>query len=226
MTSDAVAAVALALLSAAGAPANGQSRRDNASFIAELFAGAAWNVPLPITATFPEGVARHRPRWSTRPLSGAPYYSYRLGWAPHGQRTIEAELHHHKLYLENPAPPFERFEVTHGYNLPTVNLSEAGTGWQLRVGLGLVVAHPEGRIAGRGFRGVCSVLGGGYQIAGATGLLALGRRYPLSGGRVTLLAAPEGRLTASWARVRMTEGSIGVPNVALHGLAGLGVAWR
>jgi hypothetical protein len=29
---------------------------------------------------------------------------------------------HHKLYLENPRPPVERFEVTHGYNLATAGV--------------------------------------------------------------------------------------------------------
>jgi hypothetical protein len=219
-------ATTLFLMLALGTPAQGQTRSPGHVLIAEVFGGTAWSLPLPLVVTLPEGAARHRPRWSTRPLSGAPYYSYRVGWAPNGQHAVEAELHHHKLYLENPAPPFERLEITHGYNLPTLNASSARMGWQLRIGVGLVVAHAEGRIAGRGFRGVRTALGGGYQIAGVTGLIALGRRYPLNHGRVVLLGVPEGRLTAAWARVRMTEGSLNIPNVALHALAGFGVMTR
>ena len=174
----------------------------------------------------PEGRARLRARYSTRPFADAPYYSYRLGhaWAP--GRAVEVELLHHKLYLQNPRPPVERFEVTHGYNLPTVNaVWPSSRGWQLRLGLGLVVAHPEGRIDGRAVGGGHTLLGGGYHIAGVTMQAALGRRYVLVHGRVAMTAAPEVKLTASWARIPLPHGRLSVPDVSLHALGGLGV-WR
>jgi hypothetical protein len=130
---------------------------------------------------------------------------------------------HHKLYLDRPVPPIERLEVTHGYNLPMLNAVRPGRRWQLRLGVGLVVAHPEGRIGGRDIVEMPTLLGGGYQIAGLTTQLSVGRSYPLASGRVAATAAPEAKLTASWARVRIPDGRLLVPNVALHLLGGVGV---
>jgi len=190
---------------------------------AEAFAGSAWNLPLPLRIELPEGRARIAARYSTRPFADAPYYSFRLGDTRASGRGAEVELLHHKLYLENPEPPVEHFEVTHGYNLPTANMVAPAGAWRLRIGLGMVVAHPEGRIAGRALDGVRTLLGGGYHIAGVTAQLAVGRRYGLGRGRVALTAAPEAKLTVSWARMSMPRGRLVVPNAALHLLGGLGV---
>ena len=209
------------LILAAG-NAEGQARCPDRSYGAELFGGTAWSLPLPLTIDVPEGRARIRPRYSTRPFADAPYYSYRAALARR-DAGIEAEMLHHKLYLENPAPPLERLEISHGYNLPTINFLGPGSGWRFRVGLGLVVAHPEGRVAGRPIRAARTFLGGGYHIAGLTTQLAIGRQYPLARGRVAMTAAPEVKVTASWARMRLDEGSLVAPNVALHVLGGLGV---
>jgi len=99
--------------------------------------------------------------------------------------------------------------------------------WRLRVGLGLVVAHPEGRIGGRQIRGARrTLLGGGYHVAGGALQVALGRRFALGGGRVALTVAPEAKLTAALARVPLEQGTLTVPNVALHALGGIGVRRR
>jgi hypothetical protein len=193
------------------------------SLTAELFTGSAWNLPLPLVVHLPEGRTVLAARYSTRPFADAPYYSYRVGRRRPDGAGMEVALLHHKLYLDNPAPPVERFEMTHGYNLPTVDVVGPGQGWQLRIGVGLVVAHPEGRIAGQQISGPRTVLGGGYHVAGITTQLAGGRRYALGRGQTALTAAPEAKLTASWARIRFDRGSVLAPNVALHVLGGLGV---
>jgi hypothetical protein len=193
---------------------------------AELLGGTAWSLRTPLIVRQPGAPrVRLRARYSTRPWRDAPYYAYRVG---HGsaQRAIEAELVHHKLYLENPAPPVERFEVTHGYNLATANARAPAGRWQLRLGVGLVVAHAEGRIAGAVLGRRRTFLGGGYHIAGATAQLALGRRYDLGRGTTTAFATPEAKFTASFARIPLEQGSVLVPNVAVHALAGLGVRQR
>jgi len=184
----------------------------------DVLAGAAWSLPLPLTYSgAPDGL-RFRANFSTRPFSDSPYYAVRLGHTNDG-RGVEAELIHHKLYLENPAPPIERLEITHGYNLPVINAVGPANGWQFRVGIGLVVAHPEGRIAGRN-------IGGGYRIAGGAIQLALGRRYPLNDGDVVMTATPEVKLTGSVARIRLPAGVLSVPNIAFHALAGIGIQQR
>ena len=210
-----------ALMFVAADDAFAQARCPGRSYGAELFGGTAWSLPLPLTIDVPEGRARIRPRYSTRPFADSPYYSYR---AAVGGRdgSVEAEMLHHKMYLENPAPPLERLEITHGYNLPTINVARPGDRWRLRFGLGLVVAHPEGRVAGRPIRAGRTFLGGGYHIAGLTTQLAVGRQYPLARGRVAMMAAPEAKLTASWAHMRLDQGRLIAPNVAVHVLGGVG----
>lgn len=203
--------------------ASAQGRCPASSIAGELFTGTAWSAPLPLIAHLPTGAVRLRARYSTRPFADAPYYSYRLGRSRANGQGVEIEMLHHKLYLENPRPPIERFEVTHGYNLPMVNASSRGRRWQWRVGIGVVIAHPEGRIGGREIGGARTVLGGGYHIAGLTAQLATGRRYALWRGRTVVTAAPEAKLTASWARVALSPGVLHIPNAALHLLGGLGV---
>lgn len=196
---------------------------------AEFFLGTAWSLPLPLVVRLPDERIVLRPRWSTRPFADAPYYAYRAG-AGEGGHAIEAELLHHELYLDNPRPPVERLEVTHGYNLPLANAAMPARGLTVRVGLGLVVAHAEGRIAGRTVGRATgrrrTFLGGGYHIAGIATQLALGRRYLLGRGDVALTAAPEVKLTAAWARVPLEDGRLLVPNVAVHALGGVGVRRR
>src|SRR5262245_27982994 len=133
-------AIAVALTPLAS---SAQSASERAGASAEFFLGTAWSLPVPLTLTGASESVRIRPRYSTRPFNGSPYYSARVGYADDG-RGLELELIHHKLYLENPAPPIERLEISHGYNLPMINgVGPVGT-WQFRVGVGLVVAHPEG----------------------------------------------------------------------------------
>ena len=202
----------------------GQSAADGTS--AELFIGSAWSLPLPLSLSDAPEPVRLRARYSTRPLRDAPYYAVRLGHTNEG-RGFEAELIHHKLYLENPAPPIDRLEITHGYNLAMINAVRPADSWQLRVGIGLVIAHPEGQIAGQVVKAKQrTVLGGGYHIAGGALQVALGRRYALTGGDVVLTAAPEVKLTAGFARVHLEQGTLSVPNVAVHALAGLGILSR
>ncbi len=209
---------------AAAQPAPAPARREAA---VELFAGTAWSVPTPLTVRLPGAApATVRARYTTRPFADAPYYAYRASYGTPA-RAVEAELVHHKLYLENPRAPVEAFEVTHGYNLATANVRAPAGRYQLRFGLGVVVAHAEGRIAGRPVGPRRSVLGGGYHVAGATAQLGLGRRYPFGRGATAAFAAPELKLTASAARVPLAGGgSVFVPNVAVHALAGLGVRRR
>jgi hypothetical protein len=222
----ALALAGLALPPGAGPVRAQQPQSARRELSAELFGGTAWSLRSPLTVRLPgEAPVAHRARWSTRPLADAPYYAYRVGYGSPA-RGVEAELVHHKLYLENPAPPVERFEVTHGYNLATANVRAPAGRYQVRAGLGVVVAHAEGRVAGRAVGERRTRLGGGYHLAGVTLQLAAGRRYPFGRGAVVAYAAPELKLTASTARVPVGSGSVSVPNVALHVLGGLGVRRR
>ncbi|MDP9349393.1 MAG: hypothetical protein M3P24_09695 [Gemmatimonadota bacterium] len=187
----------------------------------EFFGGTAYSAPSRLTIRQAgEAPIRLTARWSTRPLADAPYYAYRFARWRNG-RGWEAELLHHKVYLENPPAEVEGFEVSHGYNLVTL-----GRGWSrgdllLRLGAGAVLAFPETTVRGRKLSGGGN-LPRGYHLSGPTAQAAVGRRFPLVGG---LFAVAEGKLTASYARVPVAGGRAEVPNAALHGLLGVGYAF-
>jgi hypothetical protein len=200
----------LLLMIAGMAPAAAQG------FTGTFFAGTAWNLPMPLRVEQPGEPALHfKARYRTRPWKGAPYYAYRLGY-----EQWEAELVHHKLYLQNPPPEIQHFEVSHGYNLAMVNYARPSCGFVIRLGIGLLIAHPEGRIRGKAVGPVRSLLGGGYHISGISAQLSLAREFDLT---PHLFTNPEIKFTAAWARVPLAGGGrIEIPNLALHALTGLG----
>lgn len=171
----ALAAAATALILTASAAAAQAGTRHEISL--EVFGGTAWSFHTPLSVRLPGNALRQTAHYSTRPFADAPYYAYRIGYGT-ASRGVDAELLHHKLYLENPAPPIEHFEVTHGYNLVTTNARAPVGRWQLRAGVGLVIAHAEGTIAGQPVGRRRTFLGGGYHIVGATTQVSFGRRYP------------------------------------------------
>jgi hypothetical protein len=206
----------LLVLTVSGLPAGAQG------LTAEVFGGTAWSLPLPLRITQPgEAPIRFKARYSTRPWHGAPYYAYRLGY-----QHWSAELVHHKLYLENPPARIEHFEVSHGYNLAMVGraLAIGDSPASFRIGLGLVVGHPEGRIRGKVIHPVRSLLGGGYHISGVCLQVAVGPRLGIA---QHWFFRPEAKLTAAWARMPLAGGGTAtVPNIALHTLLGLGYRSR
>lgn len=185
-------------------------------FSAEVFAGTAWNIPTSLRIEQSGEEPLHfKAHYRTRPWKGSPYYAYRLGYD-----KWEAELIHHKLYLQNPPPEVQHFEVSHGYNLAMINYTQPVDGFTIRFGIGLVIAHPEGTIRGRSVGPVKSLLGGGYHVGGITAQFAISRELYFSNH---FFITPEFKFTASWARVPLADnGQVKVPNLALHALTGIG----
>ncbi|QNF33635.1 hypothetical protein HUW51_13225 [Adhaeribacter swui] len=185
---------------------------------AEVFAGTSWSLPTPLRIEQPgQDAIRLRARYHTRPWHGSPYYAYRVGY-----QKWSAELVHHKVYLQNPTPDIQHFEVSHGYNLAIIShtLPFRNSPSIFRVGLGLVIGHPEGRIRGQAINPVKSFLGGGYHISGICVQAAVGP--PLSVAEHWFFR-PEVKLTAAWARMPLLDGGTAtVPNIALHTLFGFG----
>jgi hypothetical protein len=159
-------------------------------------------------------------RYETRPFSsGAPYYSLRLGRWENGA-AWELETHHHLVTLADGPAEVGSFEITHGYNLNTVNRAWEGAGFIWRVGAGLVVTHPESEVRGKRFDG--DGFAGGFYLSGVCGQAAVERRFPIGS---SFFLALEGKLTGAWARVPVEEGWATVPNFAVHALAGVGAAF-
>jgi hypothetical protein len=201
---SAAAFITSALLSA---PAAGAAWR------LEAFTGTAHNFTTPLTV-HQDG----RPdfqmdaRYDTKPFMGSPYYSARLGWWK-GSSGWEVQLLHHKLYLANPSDEVSHLEISHGYNLVTVNRAWERWGLALRGGAGFVYTFPETTVRGR----KRPVLG--YDFSGFTAAAGLGGRWPRT-SRLSL--SGELKLTLTWATIPVFEGEADVPNHALHFLAGVG----
>lgn len=188
----------------------------------EVFSGAQYNFPMPLTLR--QDGFHDLQRWAiydSRPFEDPIYYAWRLGiWDE--DRGWEVELVHQKLFLRDRPAAVDHFEISHGYNLLLINRAWKRYGFHLHVGLGLVITHPETTVRGQRFPTNQGLLHAGYYVAGPASQVALGRRvYLWRGVFVTL----EGKLTASFARVPIDAGSADVPNIALHGLFGLGAEW-
>lgn len=158
--------------------------------------------------------------YETRPFESPLYYMLRAGrWS--GRAGWEVELVHLKLFLRNPPPEVHDFSISHGYNLLTVNRAWETRRLILRTGAGAVVAHPENTVRGRTLDPSETNLSGGYHLAGPVLQLAAEKRFAL-GER--WFVGLEGKVSGARAEVPVAGGDADVPNVALHGLVGIG--WR
>lgn len=178
----------------------------------EASTGTAHNFTTPLTVRQP-GLPDFAmdARYDTKPFTGSPYYSARLGWWK-GTSGWEVQFLHHKLYLANPSAEISHLEISHGYNMVTLNRAWEVRGLVLRGGAGLVYTFPETTVRGR----QRPVLG--YDLSGFTAAAGLGGRWP----RTTRLSlSGEMKLTLTWATIPVFEGEADVPNRALHFLAGL-----
>lgn len=190
-------------------------------WIVQIGTGTAYNfkTPLHIEQDGEEDIdvnAQYETRaWSTV----APYYNLKIGrWK--GDHAWEFESLHHKLYLSNKPNEVQKFHISHGYNLNTLNYALKKHGLIYRIGAGFVMTHPETKVRGKSKEDD----GGwnGFYLSGVTGQLALEKRLWLS---KALFLSLEGKFTASWARIPIADGHADVPNAALHGIVSAGYAF-
>ena len=196
--------------------------RAQTTWSVQLFGGSAYSFHTPLTIHQTGEPDIHlTAHYSTRPWSGARYYAYRFGrWDPSG--AWELEMVHHKVYLDNPPPEVQHFEVSHGYNLVYVNHAIRRYDFIFRLGAGVVIARPESVIRNLRRSEDRGLFHAGYYFTGPSGQLAVERRFRLWRG---LFASAEGKLSAARARMSVPGGQATVPNVALHGLLGVGYSF-
>jgi len=156
--------------------------------------------------------------WDNRNFESPLYYGLRVACGD-TRGAWALRFVHLKVYLANPSPEVERFSVSHGYNLLTVERSFPWSGFDLWAGVGIVIAHPESTVRRQTKPETeGGPFGGGYYVTGPTGALAIDRRLQL-GQRFALV--PEVRFTFSRARVPIAGGEASVPNASIHVLLGL-----
>jgi hypothetical protein len=183
----------------------------------EIFLGDAYcfNTPLIVKQAGYEDI-NFTARYATDSFKQPFYYSLRLSrWS--NKRSWEIELLHLKIRLTNTTPAVQNFQISHGYNILTVN-----RGWDLqkavvRIGLGVVIAHPESIIRDKRFSENGGLFNEGYYITGPIIQLGLGKGFRLF---QSLFLVLEGKLTAAYAKVPIVDGYARVPHFGIHGLFG------
>ncbi len=99
--------------------------------------------------------------YATKPFEFPVYYALRLAHL-RARGAWELQFIHHKIHLENTTEEVERFEITDGFNILTVNRAFPAGPVDLRVGAGVVIAHADSRIRG------LSTSGGGIESSSRT----------------------------------------------------------
>jgi len=182
----------------------------------ELFFGGAASFPTTLSVhQIDKPTIDVRAKYEVRPFDFSPYFSLRVAhWR--GDRAWAIQAVHHKLYLKNPPPEIQYFNVSHGYNLITIDRLWRKYHAVLGVALGVVFVHPENQV-----RGLALPSGGisSYALAGPTGAVSVGYDYPVYR---RWFASAEGRLSASYARVAVQDGHASMPDLSAHAHLGLG----
>ncbi len=157
-------------------------------------------------------------RYRTEPFNPPVYYDIRVStWKE--AKGWKVKFTHHKLILRNRPPEVQRFSITDGFNLLTLNRMWNYKGLTWSAGGGIVITHPESTIRNRPFPENRGILNKGYYVSGPTLEAAVAKRYYFANRWFVL---GEGRVTASYVQVPVTDGEAHVTNVALHALLGLG----
>ncbi len=191
-------------------------------FAVDVFLGASWSFDSELRI---DQANQPRLQWTatyeSRSFEFPLYYAWRLGW--HRERWgMELQLVHHKMHVVEPPPEVQRFDLSHGFNLLTWNAVTRAGPVRARLGLGVVVAHPETSVRGVEGPGSSGVFGSGYHVTGPAIVLGVGRAFTLR-TRPRFVLLPELMLSAARARVPVATGEGSTFNVALHALLGAGV---
>jgi len=187
--------------------------------------GTAFNKKSPLAIYHPSGdiyipEAKYETKaWSTL----APYTDMRIArWDDDRTTAWEAEIHHHKLFLQNKPANVQEFAISHGYNLMTINRLWQWNDYILRAGAGFVMTHPETIIYGTKFD---ADAGGfmGFYVKGWTTQLGIEKRFPIRSGWLKGVSLyTEAKVTTSRTTIPISDGGTAdVPNTAVHGLVGL-----
>jgi hypothetical protein len=188
-----------------------------------LSGGAAYNfhTPLDIIQSGQKPLSLHA-HYITEPFKSPFYYTVALAHYK-SDRGIALKLTHHKLILENLIPEIQRFSITDGFNLLTINRIWVMKALDCSIGAGVVITHPESTIRNRPFPENKGILQQGYYLSGPTIEAALRKRYFFAD---SWFISAEGRATASYVEVPVFDGHARVSNLALHGLFGVGYAFN
>jgi len=159
-------------------------------------------------------------RYDTKAFSTvAWYYDMRIArWK--NNHAWEFETQHHKLHLDNRPDEVQSFVISHGYNLNTVNSAWLINNFIYRLGLGIVITHPETTVRDKEYNDKGGI--NGFHLSGVTAQGAIEKRFLVTEKIFVYL---ETKLTASYANIPVADGDASVPNAAIHGIFGTGYSF-
>ena len=137
----------------------------------DIQGGIPVNIPAPLVVRQDgQPTIRLTARYRAEPFVSPGFYVIRGGrWQ--NDKSWELEFAHHKIFLKNMPPEIEEFSISHGYNILTMNRAMKKVLFQkfkyiLRLGAGVVIAHPETTIRGLSLDQEKGLFGAGYYISG------------------------------------------------------------
>lgn len=185
----------------------------------EWHGGEVYNLPMPLIIR-QQGLPNIKlpARYNTDAFSPPIYWDLRFSrWQKY--KSWEFELIHHKLYLDNTTPEVQKFNISHGFNMITVNRGFDKKTYQYRAGAGIVLTHPESNIRGKEFGSTGDDFDLGYNISGPVINLAIGKSYRL-GSQFFINA--EAKTTLAYAYIQVAQGHADVFSIAFHLVLGFG----
>ena len=186
----------------------------------EFSGGAPVNIPFPVHI-YQQGEPDIRiasAGFYSEPFPLPPYWDWRFSRS--GQNGLwELEAIHHKLYLSNKPAEVQRFSISHGFNIFTVN-----RGWRIgayifRTGLGCVFSHPESEIRNKKFEDQGNFLNTIYYISGPVLNVGINRRWYIID---RFFVQSELKNTFSYARVPVADGHAEFFTSSFYITAGIG----
>lgn len=187
----------------------------------ELHGGIAENAKLPLIIKqkgYPD-IRIKKADFYSEPLNDPFYWDWRFSRWVKG-KSIEFEAIHHKLYLKNLPPEVERFGISHGFNMLTLN---HGREWKkiiFRGGLGSVLIHPESTVRGMKYPETGGFDLPGYRLRGITMGLAVAKQ--INFGK-NFYINTEAKINASAVNSPIVDGYARVYNIAFQLILGPGL---
>ncbi|GAB3539218.1 hypothetical protein GCM10027443_35470 [Pontibacter brevis] len=182
--------------------------------------GVAHNLKTPLSIRQADATPiRLSANYRTEPFTPPVYYDVRVSSWKAG-KGWELKFTHHKLILQNKPPEVQRFSITDGFNLLTLNRLWQKKGLTLSAGGGIVITHPESTVRNKPFPESRGILNKGYYVSGPTLEAAVSKRLYFA---ARWFAFCEGRASASYVQVPVADGHARVTNAAVHLLFGAGM---
>ncbi len=195
--------------------------RSQDHFYFEILPGAAYVIPSNLSI-HQEGfedielAAHYRVESFKLPF----YYSIRTGIGLTETLSLELEFNHLKLYLDNKPPDIQGFSISHGYNQFWLGVRKKYKSFDVRAGIGPVIAHPENTIRNMRLSGDGGLLNNGYYLDGITSQIAIQKKFYL---HKHFFLSAESKFNVSFARTNIVNGYADVSVFAIHLLAGIGI---